>query len=203
MRLLIAEELALITRKPRGGCWFTRPDLDDVLGGALLAELVAEGQLRRDRDGDGGPRVLQPLLGEPPADPLLAEAWRVVDGSRAGRAQRKVAKLATDRVLTRLAERELVSRQQRSVLSDRWLSLDQLLIDRLRTRLRSVLVNGTEADARSRTMIMLLHGAYVLGKTVGWDAAERSTVRENRRRLGRPEWPERTTIEAIQGRRAA
>ncbi|MGD7788254.1 GOLPH3/VPS74 family protein [Propionibacteriaceae bacterium Y1700] len=203
MTLLIAEELALITLKPKGGCHLMRADLEDVLGGALLAELVAEGQLQRDRDGDSGPRVLQPLLGEPPADPVLAQVWQAVDGARAGKAQRTAAKLAAATVLPRLAERELVSRERRSVLSDRWAPLDQGLVDDLRQRLQRVLVDGTEADARDRTMIMLLHGAYGLGKSIGYGSGHRAAVRENRKRLGKPEWPERTTIKTIQGRRAA
>lgn len=204
--MLIAEDLAVLLTKERGGWHPTGHDVADVLAGGLLAELVAEGFIDREVDPNDiwARRHVQPQTQEPPGDPVLAEAYQLVGQDRgAGAVQRRLAKAARDLVLPRLVTAEVLSAVPRALIGPRYDLVDESLRAELQAPLLATVVDGAPADQRTRTMMWLLHGAYCLRQALGVSARETFTVSRAVRDLGRPSWPEKPAIDAMVGRRAA
>lgn len=202
----VADDLAVLMLRDNGGWRCTGADAADVLAGALIAELVAEGFLDRQADPDdfwSRQRVHAQSV-EPPTDPILARVWDLVTGGKGAQAvQRQVAKESRTLVMDALARREVVSTTPRPVLGPRHTLLDIDHRDRLRAELTPIVVEQREPDERQRTIIQLLNGAVILRQALGLSFSEGLAVQRGARQLGKPVWPEKTAIDLMVGRRAA
>ena len=204
--MLIAEELAVLLTKERGGWQPTGHDVADVLAGGLLAELVVEGFIDREVDPDDiwSRRRVQPQSQEPPGDPVLAEAYAVIGQDQgAGAVQRRLAKSARDLVLPRMVTAELFTTVPRVLIGPRHDLVDEAVRERLRQPLLATVMDGAPADQRTRTQLWLLNGAFCLRQALGLPVRDSMTVNRAVRALGKPTWPEKPAIDAMVGRRAA
>lgn len=202
----VAEEIAVLLLRDRGGWYCTGADAGDSLGGALLAELVFEGFLERavDESDIWSRRRIRPQSVEPPSDPVLSQVWEAISQDRGATAvQRKVAKMARDLVMETLARAETVSRTPRLFLGPRYGLLETARRDALRTELKAIVLDGAEADDRQRSIIQLLQGANCLRQALGLPLKGSMAIGRGARALGKPAWPEKTAIDQMAGRRAA
>lgn len=204
--MLIAEELAVLLTKDRGGWHPTGHDVADVLAGGLLAELVAEGFIDREVDPADiwARRRVRHQAEEPPGDPLLAEVYSsIAQDQGAGAVQRRLAKASRDLVLPRLVTAEVLTTVRRPIIGPRYDLVDEGVRRRLREPLLATVLDGAPADQRIRTQMWLLNGAYCLRQALGLELRESLRVHRAVRELGRPGWPEKPAIDAMNGRRAA
>lgn len=193
--LLRVEELALLMIRDSGRLVAQGSEADLVLAGALLAELEAEGHAdlrpqteRADDDTVIGRRNrVRPIGGEPPGDPLLADAYAKASERRKGSALRRVAKGVRGRVYARLAERELVS-VSKGLLTRSYRVLDTAAVDEVRARFHAILVEGFDPDPRTVSEIWLFDACAGLAKAL--PGCDRGTIRQNRKRLPAPGWAE-------------
>lgn len=206
--LLRAEELALLMIRDNGRLSGQGSEVDLVLAGGLLADLESEGHAdlrpQTERAGDdslvGRRNRVRPIGGEPPGDPLLADAYAKASERRKGSALRRVAKGARGRVYARLAERELVS-VSKGLLTRSYRVLDPSVVTEVRDRFRAALVNGLPVDPRTVSEIWLFNACASLGKAL--PGADRGTIRQNRKRLPKPGWVEQQVKAEIAANRGA
>lgn len=163
--LLVVDDLMLLLLDDDGASIQGAGTLYYTLGGAVLAELALLGRVQVEGTGGlNGPRVLVAGTGSLP-DPLLRQAHEVI----AARPQRVQPLLVTiganlsDTVLNRLLERGIIRREE-----SRWLGLfrttrcptaDMRPEAQLRTRIRQVLVDGSDPDPRTAVTIGLLYAS--------------------------------------------
>ena len=206
--LLRVEELALLLIRDSGRLVASGSETDLVLAGALLAELEAEGhadlRLQTERADDdsviGRRNRVRPIGGEPPADPLLADAYAKASERRKGSALRRVAKGLRGRVYARLAERELVS-VSKGLLTRSYRVLDTAVLEEVRGRFHAILIDGFDPDPRTVSEIWLFDACAGLAKAL--PGCDRGTIRQNRNRLPKPNWVEKQTKSEIAADRSA
>lgn len=203
--MLIADELAVLLTREKGGMRTTGLDVADTLAGGLLAELALEKQVSGDVDPEDfwGRRRVRQDSAEPPADPRLARTWELITSPSVGAVQRAVAKQAREIVLPALAEQEVLSVTPRVLIGPRYALLDESLRTRLQDEFVPIVLEGAPADERQRAIIWLLHGANCLRQALGLELREWVTIQRHVRALGKPTWPAKAAIDAMVGRRAA
>ncbi len=202
----IAEDIALLLIRDRGGWYCSGADAADSLAGGLLAELADEGFLDREVDESDfwSRRRVRSQSVEPPSDPSLARVWQEISNDKGAIAvQRTVAKIARDLVMEPLVRAETVSRTPRMLLGPRYQLLETTRRDALRAELLPIVLDGGEADPRQRGIIQLLQGAYCLRQALGRPLKGSLAIGRGVRALGKPGWPEKTAIDQMVGRRAA
>lgn len=206
--LLRVEELAMMMIRDSGRLVAQGSEADLVLAGALLADLEAEGHAdlrpeteRADDDSVIGRRNrVRAIGGEPPADPLLADAYAKASERRKGSALRRIAKGVRGRVYARLAEREMVS-VSKGLLTRSYRVLDTAAVDEVRSRFHAILVEGFDPDPRTVSEIWLFDACAGLAKAL--PGCDRGTIRQNRKRLPAPGWVEQQTKSEITRTRGA
>jgi hypothetical protein len=184
--VLIAEDVLLLALDDEKGK--PVPTVEPLLGGALLAELALMGVVAiPPKEGWTEPKVVL-LAPTDMTDPVLAAARDVV-AAKPRRAADLVTRLGRGQagpLADRLAARGMVRREQTHVLglfpSTRWPAADLAYENALRAHLAAVLAGQSDVDARSATVIALLHGAGAVGRLVvaGMSARE---VRERAKRI--------------------
>ncbi|WP_369253001.1 GOLPH3/VPS74 family protein [Geodermatophilus amargosae] len=163
--LLIVDDLMLLLMDDDGASVQGAGTLHYTLAGALLTELALLGRVVTDDTRIvNGPRV-DPAGAGPLPDPLLQSAYDTVAG-KTQRVQPLLLALGGDlwRVVgARLVERGLLRREERRVLgvfrSTRWPADDERHEAQLRVRIRRVLEDGDEPDARTAAVIGLLYAS--------------------------------------------
>ena len=203
--MLIADELAVLLTRERGGFRCGSYDVADTLAGGLLVELSLEEQVSGEIDSADfwKRRRVQQESGEPPSDPRLARTWELITTTAVGAVQRAVAKHAKDIVLPALVQQEILSATPRPLIGPRYTLLDESLRVHLTEELVPIVMTGAPADERQRNLVWLLNGAYSLRPALGIELRHSVTVHQNLRALGKPTWPAKAAIDAMVGRRAA
>ena len=160
--MLIVEDLTLLLLDDETGTPAAAGTLYYTLGGAVLVELALLGHIETD-----GKKVYA-VEGEPPADPLLRDAYEKV-AEKPRSAQTLLITIGTklwEPVIDRLLERGLIRREKKKVLG--LFSMNQLPAAdfeheaALRARIRAVLVDGEQPDTRTAALIALLSGSGAL-----------------------------------------
>ncbi|GHH27828.1 GOLPH3/VPS74 family protein [Lentzea cavernae] len=159
--MLIVEDLALLLMDDESGTPAAAGTLHYTMGGAVLVELALAGLVEvRDR------KVV--VTGTAPEDPLLrygydkaAEKPRSVDSL--------LLKIGADmwtRVVDRLVERGLISREKKKVLGlfrvTTLPAADTRHEEEVRQRIRAVLVDGASPDPRTAALTALLSASGAL-----------------------------------------
>ncbi len=166
--LLVVDDLMLLLLDDDGASIQAAGTLYYTLGGAVLTELALLGRIEVDESGVlNGPRVL-PAGEGPLPDPLLQSAYDTI-AQKTQRVQPLLVAIGADlwrEVIDRLAARGLVRREERKVLglfrSTRWPAADEEHEAALRARIRRVLEDGEEPDARTAAIVGLLSASGAL-----------------------------------------
>jgi hypothetical protein len=166
--MLLVEDLLLLLMDDETGTPAAAGTLPYALGGAVLVELALLGRVDTTATGSlGGEKVIA-VDGEPPADPLLRQAYEKVAGKP--RAVQplllRIGGSLWDEVVDRLAGKGLVRRESRKVLglfrTTRLPAGDGRHEQEVRDRIRAVLVDGAEPDTRTAALIALLSASGAL-----------------------------------------
>ncbi len=194
--LLIAEELLLVTVGPNGKGPARGTEVDCALGGALLVELVLDGQVELD-----GKVVRRSQTPVPPSAPMLREA---ADGI-AGRPRRP--KAVVSRLRKGARRRVLAGLVSSGALADeryRWLGLitrrrypvaDAHTRDEVMGRLREAVLDGQPPSPRTAALASMV-SAGKLERRVFPDA-DRRQVRRRLREIAEGEWAAKAVRDAI------
>ncbi|WP_328476032.1 GPP34 family phosphoprotein [Actinoplanes sp. NBC_00393] len=189
--MLIVEDLMLLLLDDETGIPAGAGTLHYTLGGAVLAELALLGRIETD---GGYPALNNPMVhaaGDGPLpDQLLQEAYdKVAEKPRL--AQTLLIEIGTrlrEPVIDRLLERGLIRREEKRVLglfrSTRMPTDDARHEEELRSRIRAVLVDGAEPDARTAVLTALLSASGALPALrppLAWssEVAQRAKALEN------------------------
>lgn len=163
---LLAEDVLLTLLSPASGTIGGEGTLFYVLGGAVLTELAATGAVSVQDAGLRGAIVTAD--GEAPTDPLLRDAWDYTREKPRG-AQTVLAAVGPqlrEPLLERLVERGDVHREVRKLFGP--LTRTRLTVPEasrrgaIVTRLRAVLVDGVEPDARTGSIGALVSASGAL-----------------------------------------
>ncbi|MER5886286.1 GPP34 family phosphoprotein [Streptomyces sp. NPDC001941] len=166
---LIVEDLTLLMMDDASGAVAGAGTLFYTQGGAVLADLALGGHVEVDERDKGltGLRV-HAVAGRPPADPLLRDAYDKAAEKPRG-VQTLLASagpLLREPVLDRLAERGVITRERRKALglfpTTAVRVADTGRKAALVERVRAVLVDGAEPDARTAALIGLLSASGTL-----------------------------------------
>ena len=167
--MLIVEDLMMLLLDDETGTPAAAGTLPYTLGGAVLVELALLGRIEAtgDRDWVNDPKVHTAGDG-PLGDPLLQEAYDKVAEKPRG-AQSLLLQIGGklyDPVIERLLERGLIRREQKKVLGIFKMTMlplaDVEYEKELRDRIRAVLVDGAEPDARTAAIIAMLSSSGAL-----------------------------------------
>jgi len=207
--LLIVEDLLLLLLDDETGAIAGEGTLYYTLGGAVLVELALRGEVAPDdsRTMFNGIRI-GAVKGELPSDPLLREAYEKV-----AKKSRGVQELLIDigsslrgEVLDRLVERGFIRRETKKVLgifpTTRMPAQRPEYEAQLLERVRSVLVDGAEPDARTGALAALLSASGTLPQLhpgIPWSGAVYTRGKE----LEKGSWGAEAVNTAIAGTNAA
>lgn len=167
--LLIAEDLLLLMMDDKSGTIAGEGTLYYTLGGAVLVELGLAGHVSIDPEERGltGQKV-RAVTGRRPQDPLLRSAHGTV-AERVRGVQSLLAEIGTglrETVLDRLVKRGTLRRESKKRLG--FIPSTSLSIKDTRhkkalvEKVRAVLVDGTEPDARTAALVGLLSASGTL-----------------------------------------
>ncbi|WDG31160.1 GPP34 family phosphoprotein [Streptomyces sp. CA-278952] len=169
--MLIVEDLTLLMMDDRSGAIAGAGTLYYALGGAVLVELGLGGRIRADEDDKGlnGVKV-HAVAGPASSDPLLRAAHAKV-GERVRGVQTLLIEIGTgvvtrETVLDRLVERGVLRRETRKTLglfrTTSTTVADTGYKKALVERVRAVLIDGAEPDARTAALVGLLSASGTL-----------------------------------------
>ncbi|MEU4027377.1 GOLPH3/VPS74 family protein [Streptomyces anulatus] len=169
--MLIVEDLTLLMMDDKSGAIAGAGTLYYTLGGAVLVELGLGGHTRADENDQGlnGVKV-HAVAGPAPSDPLLRAAHAKV-GERVRGVQTLLIEIGTgvvtrETVLDRLVERGVLRRETKRTLGlFRTTSMtvaDTGCKKALVEKVRAVLIDGTEPDARTAALVGLLSASGTL-----------------------------------------
>ncbi|MFJ1802802.1 GPP34 family phosphoprotein [Streptomyces sp. NPDC088180] len=168
---LIVEDLTLLMMDDASGAIAGAGTLYYTLGGAVLVELGLGGHTRADEDDQGlnGVKV-HAVAGRAPSDPLLRAAHAKV-GERVRGVQTLLIEIGTgvvtrEAVLDRLVERGVLRQETRKTLglfrTTSTTVADTGYKKALVEKVRAVLIDGAEPDARTAALVGLLSASGTL-----------------------------------------
>ncbi|GAA1856877.1 GOLPH3/VPS74 family protein [Myceligenerans crystallogenes] len=194
--MLIAEDLLLLAVDDESGKTVHVDNLGARLAGAILADLAeADRILTRGAPEAGASQEDRKKAAEAnilitnnaaTGNKALDAALEILKNERqAGKVVNLVAKDAEDNILEGLVERGILEKKETKLFAllpqTSWPAPDSSHENALRANLRKVLLEGAEPDARTGTLISLLHGtslvSNVLGKDVEKDARKAAEAR--------------------------
>lgn len=167
--LLIAEDLLLLMTDDESGAIAGEGTLYYTLGGAVLVELGLEGHITSDpRDSGLTGRKVRAVPGRRPSDPVLRAAHaRVAERPRG--VQGLLAETGTglrETLLQRLVKRGMLRRESKKWLG--FLTTTSMTVTdtghkkALVEKVRAVLLDGVEPDARTAALVGLLSASGTL-----------------------------------------
>lgn len=169
--MLIVEDLTLLMTDDRSGAIAGAGTLYYTLGGAVLVELGLGGHIRTDERDTGlnGVKV-HAVAGRAPTDPLLRAAHTKV-GERVRGVQTLLIEIGTgvgkrEAVLDRLVERGVLRQETKKTLglfrTTSTTVADTGYKKALVEKVRAVLIDGAEPDARTAALVGLLSASGTL-----------------------------------------
>lgn len=208
--MLIAEDLLLLLLDDQSGA----PQsgyLSTALGGAALVELALGRHVEvEEKRGLWRTARVDVVAGaQPPADPVLADAFATVAEKRRT-AQDLVGRLGrglVEELAGRLVERGILERRDDRLLGlfprKRWPMVDARHEQELRASLTFVLVQGQEPDERTAALIALLAAVDRVHKVVDRGGMSARDVKRRARQIGEGDWAAKAVRDAIQAATAA
>ncbi|MEV4346967.1 GPP34 family phosphoprotein [Actinoplanes sp. NPDC049596] len=160
--MLLVEDLMLLLLDDETGTPAAAGTLPYALGGAVLVELALRGRVETD-----GKKVYA-TGSEPLGDPLLQEAYdKVAEKPRSAQTLLlSIGGKLWDPVIERLIDRGLIRREKKRVLGvfkmNTLPATDSDYETVMRDRIRGVLVDGDQPDARTAALIALLSSSGAL-----------------------------------------
>ena len=208
---LIAEDLLLLLLDNETGKITASGYLDPLLGGALLADLAAQGlvEVRKPDRRWTSSKVHPVATTRRPADQMLVEAMAMVTEKprSAHSLVSRLSKNRKDQVLDRLVKRGLVRREEHLVLGlfsrPRWPAADATQELQLRQELRSVLVDGAEPSPRVAAIVGGLHAIGKAHKIIADDRVAARAVKKRAKRVAEGDWAAGAVNDAIVATNAA
>lgn len=173
--------------------------VENALAGALLIELVNSGRIAFEPNG----KKLQVVDPTPLKDPLLQEAVSRFDKPmKPQRAVERLRKKVRDKVIAQLEGRGVVRVEARKVLGifpgKRYVITDEARFSRLRHAVGEVVSGYRGADARTGSLVTLLHAVKAVHKVFEGDRRE---LTKRAKEIAAGNWAGeavRRAIEAIQ-----
>jgi hypothetical protein len=206
----IAAELLLLALDDESG----RPLLDGTrlhaaLAGAALLDLTLDGvlELAPPEQGRGSPR-LRRTGAAAPDDPLLAQIAEVADGKKPRTAVGALTGMTfTDRarklkqqLLERLAAEGVLTERRSKLIGlfpvTRWPQVDDRAEQAVRDRLREVLVDGAEPDARTAALVGVLGAVDLVPKLM--PDQDRKQLRRRVEQIGDGDWAGRAVKDSVE-----
>lgn len=199
---LIAEDLLLLLFDPRSGTIAGEGTLFYTLAGAVLADLALSGRVTLGEEWTLSGRRLYAVEADPPADPLLEDAWERLRGKPYG-VQHLLATIGPrlrEPLLARLVESGDIVRRRGRFLG---LVPTTRLVDggtgrrgELVARVGAVLVDGADPDPRTAALGALLSASGslpALDADFPWSGA----VHDRGKELERGNWGAAAAGEAV------
>ncbi|KOV79434.1 GPP34 family phosphoprotein [Nocardia sp. NRRL S-836] len=173
--------------------------VENALAGAVLIELVNSGLVAFEPDG----KKLQVVDPAPVADPLLRESVARIDKPlKPQKAVERLRKKVRDNVAARLVDRGVVRVEPRKVLgifpAKSYRIADERVALEVRKAVGDVALGYREADARTGSLITLLHAVKAVHKVVDGDKRE---MTRRAKQIAAGKWAGdavRKAVEAIQ-----
>lgn len=204
--MLLAEDLLLLAYDDESGKQDGFMNLGYGLAGAVLIELAELGKV--ELDGEGAKSRLHVVDSGSTGNAVLDEWLEKLakyDGKKPKDAVAGLHRGLDDRLLTALAERGILSREEGKIMgifpSTRWPTADSSHERHLRQRLRDVLVTGVDPDTRTAALIGLLSGVDAVGHVV--DKSERKAAKARAKEIADGNWAADAAQKAIQEMTAA
>jgi hypothetical protein len=207
--MLIAEDILLLLTDDETGKSITDSTrLDYALAGAVLLELAQLGKI--DVAGPGGPVKKGRLYVSDPAPTgtLDLDAGLAVIAEKDRRPQDVVGKLAKglrDRLLTGLASRGVLRREQGKILglfpTTRWPAADSAHEHELRGRLHAILVVGATPDSRTAAVISMLSAIDAVPKVLAGE--DKRMVKRRAKEIAAGGWASDAVRKAVEAVNAA
>ncbi len=210
MDTLIAEDLLLLLLDDESGRLSGTTYLDTGIGGAVLIELALSGHVDVVKGSGRWARAkVQPLVSDPPVDPMLVEAMDLVR-SKERTAQDLVTRLGKKRrhlLLERLRDRGIVEEQENLVLGliprRRWPTLDRTHEDDVRRTVGDALIRGVTPDDRTAALIAVLSALDQAHKVVDREGLPARQVKKRAKEISEGEWAAKAVRDAITAAQAA
>ena len=204
MDMLIAEDLLLLLLDDDRG---TTPNLwvdaRTPLAAAVLAELAIDGAVELE-PGSGLRSAKLRATGQQEADPVLAGGLAVVaekPRTPSSLAER-VGKGLRDQLADRLADRGVLERREERVLGlfprTTWPAASTEHEQQVRERLRLVLLQDAEPDAREAALIGILGALDQAARVIGARGSEASHARKRAKAIAKGDWASKAVSDAVQ-----
>ena len=203
---LIAEDLLILLLDDRKGTVSTWGYTNEVLGGAVLAELAVLGLATVDEKKSIWRSERVHATGAAPADlhPVLAEALAIVaeKDRKASTLVSRIGKGLDDRLAAGLAERRILQRRDGKRLGllprTTWPAADTTRDNQLRRTITVCLVDGGLPDERTAALIALLAAVDQAHKAITTNhAATKRQIKKRAKEIAEGQWPAKAVRAAI------
>ncbi|MFF8832470.1 GPP34 family phosphoprotein [Streptomyces sp. NPDC015131] len=206
MNVTLAEEITLLSLDDESGAAKDRASAGWAVAGGILLELAVAGRVSVT---DGRLAVAGT---EPTGDPLLDGRLAALEEWTRRKSPRKVTdwltkdqSKAVGATVERLCERGLVAEERGRVLGlfpvRRYPEADGSVERELRDRLASVVLKGTEPDARTGGLVALLHAAKL--HRLAFPDVPRKQVEPRMAEIAEGQWAGQGVRDAIRNMQAA
>lgn len=207
--LFLHEEIMLLSLRDKEGTVEFGSMYQYALGGAILAELLLTKRIATD---ESRKKLVNPLLAEPPGDPVLDECYaKIKDAKRRTTLQNWVSRFANlkslkHRVATQLCRRGILRADEDTVLLifNRKIypelnpEPERKIIERLRT---AIFTDTDDLDARTVVLLSLAKSANLLKPN--FDKKELKTRKKRIEQIVNGEIAGKATKEAIEAMQTA
>ena len=210
MDSLIAEDLLLLLLDDDSGKLTGTTYLDTGIGGAVLVELALLGCVEVVKGSGLWARAkVVPTVSDPPSDPLLVEAMKLVR-SKERTAEDLVSRLGKKRrdvLLDRLRERGILEETEDRVLGliprRRWPMVDGAREADVRRRLGDVLIRGASPDERTAALVSVLSALDLAHKVVDREGLPGREVKKRAKEVAEGDWAAKAVRDSIAAAQAA
>jgi hypothetical protein len=209
--MLIAEDLLLLLYDDESGKPIVgSPGLDYALASAVLIELTLLGKV--DLGGDGEAVKKDRLVVRdttPTDDPVVDQRLAIVAEKVGAKPQNVVDKLSKKlrpELLARLSDRGVLQADKEKVLGlfpvTRWPAQDARHELEVRAALESALKLGMQPDARTASLIALLHALGVVPKVIT-DPVDEKELKQRAQEIAESTWAADAVRKAVQAMQSA
>lgn len=203
MGVLLVHDLMLLLLDDESGKQRPLTALPQLLAGALLVELAAAGVVDVDDRG----RLLRSTV-PTPAEPLLADATRIVEGylgKKPDRSLRALGKGVRERTVADLVGAGILTEQKHKTLglfpTTRHPAVSTAYQDEVRAGVTAVLEGQARPDHRTGPVIALLQASGALPKIV--PVSDRKRARTIAKEVSEGNWAAESVRRAVQAAQTA
>jgi Golgi phosphoprotein 3 (GPP34) len=207
-RSIAAELLLLALDDQSGRPLLDSPRLHAALAGAALLDLTLDGVLELASPEYGRGSQLRRTEAPAPDDPLLAQIAEVADGKKqrtavgalTGMTFNDRARKLKQQLLDRLAAEGVLTERRSRLIGlfpvTRWPQLDDRAEQAVRDRLRAVLVDEAEPDARTAALVGVLGAVNLVPKLL--PDQDRKQLRRRVEQIAEGDWAGRAVKDSVE-----